>query len=133
MKTISIIMLVAAVTFGCQKESDLAENYVDSTITWTVGHNHPGDTTVVLPASQAPMNYLSVEQYSICGNTNLQIIVREDKDVILDTVFQDSFTRFPLATHQGKELTVQSKLVLGDSLIYCFWQGQAVIKFEYGT
>ena len=131
MKTL-LIAASLVVVLACSKDENLVKNYTDSTMTWIVGHDHSADTSVILPTSAAPMNYLSVDNYSICGNTNLQILVKAGDQVLLDTIYQESFTRYPIANQPGKNISVQSKLVSGDSLIVCFWLGQATLKYEYG-
>lgn len=131
MKTLLIIAPFLLV-LACSKEDSLTENFRDSSMTWIIGADHSGDTSVILPTSSASVNYLSVDNYSICGNTKLQIQIKSDDVMLLDTIFQENFNRFPIANQAGKGVIVQSKLVAGDSLIVCVWLGQATFKYEYG-
>lgn len=130
MKT-NLFALIMLAFMACNKDENLSENYVDTSMSWTVGGEHSGDTTVILPTSKAEMNYLSVEDYSICPNTRLQIIISSGEQVILDSIYQDSFENFSLLNQANQNLSVQTKLVPGDSLVLCVWQGQAVLKYEY--
>ena len=132
MKSILVGIFLVLIAIGCQNDSIEPEYYQDRSVVWTVGHDHSIDTTVILPKSQAPMNFLSVEDYSICGNTNLQIIIKTDDKILVDTVYQDEFVKYPIASDPSENITVRTKLVLGDSLIYCIWEGQARLRFEYG-
>lgn len=125
----ALILMVAIV--ACHKEDNLTENYVNTSMSWTVGGDHSGDTTVILPTSKAQMNYLSVEDYSICPNTRLQIIITSGDQVVLDSIYQDKFEKYPLPSQTGKNLAVQTRLVAGDSLVLCVWLGQAVLKYDY--
>lgn len=125
----ALILMVAMV--ACQKDDNLTENYVDTSMSWTVSGNHSSDTTVILPTSKAQMNYLSVEEYSICPNSRLQIIVSSGDQVVLDTIYEDKFEKYPLPSQTGKNLEVQTRLIPGDSLVLCIWLGEAVLKYEY--
>ena len=131
MKTNLFALILMVALAACQKDDNLTENYVDTSINWTVSGEHSGDTTVILPTSKAQMNYLSVVDYSICPNSRLEIIVSSGDQVVLDTIYQDRFEKYPLPSQTGKDLKVQTRLIPGDNLVLCIWLGQAVLKYEY--
>ncbi|MBK8503200.1 MAG: hypothetical protein IPL46_13865 [Saprospiraceae bacterium] len=131
MKTNFFALILMVAIIACNKEDNLTENYENTSMSWTVGADHSGDTTVILPTSKAQMNYLSVKEYSICPNTRLQIIVTSGDQVVLDSIYQDKFEKYPLPNQAGKNLEVQTKLIAGDSLVLCVWLGQATLKYEY--
>ncbi len=128
-KYFALIMMIAIA--ACNKDDNLTENYVDTSMSWTVGGEHSGDTTVILPTSKAQMNYLSVKDYSICPNTRLQIIISAGDQVVLDSIYQETFEKYPLPSQAGQNLSVQTRLVAGDSLVQCVWLGQAILQYDY--
>jgi hypothetical protein len=131
MKTNFFALILMITVMACNKDDNLTENYVNTSMSWTVGGLNSGDTTVILPTSKAQMNYLSVKDYSICPNTRLQIIISSGDQVVLDSIYQDKFERYPLPGQAGKNLEVETKLIAGDSLVLCVWLGEATLKYEY--
>ncbi len=131
MNTVYLIFLSTVVLAACDKDENLNENYQDYSVSWKIGSDHSTDTTLILPASSAIENFLTVSNYSICANQALKITVTYDDQILLDTIYQEGDSKYSLEDSKGKALNVHSQLVAGDSTIVCIWLGQATLKYEY--
>jgi hypothetical protein len=131
MRTVFFMMMSLAILLACEKDDNLAENYQDHSLTWSIGADYSIDTTVVLPVSSTANNYLKIESYSICPNQDLKITVSGDGQILLDTTYHEGDSKYTIPDSKGKQLSVHSRLEANDSLIMCVWLGQATLKYDY--
>lgn len=131
MKTFFLFISLPVVWFACSKDQNLTENYTSNSITWLVGADQSLDTTMLLPESTVQNATITVSNYSICPNSNLEIKVSSGNEILLDTIYHDGDQKYEIPNSLGKPLKVRSRVVPNDSLILCVWIGQASLKYDY--
>ena len=130
MKTPFFIAGFLIFCLACNKDQSFTENYRSDSVTWIIGSEHSLDTTMVLPESGQNAS-ITVSNYSICPNSDLQITVRSGNEILLDTIFHDGDQKYEIPNSKDKPLNVQSRVIGNGSLVLCIWIGQATLKYDY--
>ncbi|MDH3648430.1 MAG: hypothetical protein OEQ53_02050 [Saprospiraceae bacterium] len=99
-------------------------------ISWILGAEHTGDTTVRVPAPGDGFAQLIVSDYSICPNQQITITVTSEDDQEITKFQADSLLERDFMVDANGDLLIRSHLSPTSKDIVCVWLGQAKLTYR---
>jgi hypothetical protein len=128
---LNIALVFNAVLFlpACSKNDSNTSNGTCHILEVCLTGEKKCDSDISFIAAKKEYYKISVDNSNLCPSHFLQLELRSDNNLIIDSVFTDR-TKYEkiVAFNAGSHIDVKARTIPGQPLVECIWMGEATIS-----